>query len=230
MQQRRPHYRIELKYVCDESDLMIIENQIKPICRLDPHTGADGTYEIRSVYFDDNENSCFYENEDGTDPREKFRIRIYNGDSSGIFLECKRKERHKTHKDSCLLTREQCEGLLNGVYVQDGTEDELLLKLLSQYHAKLLRPKIIVSYERTPYVYPIGNVRITFDRHLGSSSDINVFFDSRVACRPAMPIGMQILEVKYDELLPDYLYGAMSLDDLQQTTFSKYYICRKHTK
>ena len=44
-----------------------------------------------------------------------------------------------------------------------------------------------------------------------------------------MPTGKHILEVKYDELLPDFLYQLMSLGSLQQTAFSKYYLCRKFT-
>lgn len=229
IQQDELQYRNELKYICSESELAIVENQIKPFCQLDPHVASGRAYEIRSVYFDDSENSCFYENEDGTDPREKFRIRIYNADSSRIMLECKRKERYKTHKEGCILTREQCERLLEGTYVNGGIEDKLLMKLLIQYHEKLLRPKVIVSYDRTPYVYPIGNVRITFDRNLSSSSETDNFFRGNIPGRPVMPKGKQILEVKYDEFLPDYLYQVMNLGSLQQTAFSKYYLCRKYT-
>lgn len=228
MQRNDLQYRNELKYVCSESDLAIIENQIKPLCSLDSYAGVTGTYEIRSIYFDDSENRCFYENEDGTDPREKFRIRIYNGNSARISLECKRKERGMTHKESCLLTMEQYRGLIDGTYMRDGTEEKLLLKLLLQVQERFLRPKIIVQYVRTPYIYPVGNVRITFDRNLGSSIDIEDFLESNVPCRPVMPLGKQILEVKYNEILPDYLYQVMNLNDLYQATFSKYYICRKY--
>lgn len=88
---------------------------------------------------------------------------------------------------------------------------------------------MIVAYERTPFVYNFGNVRITFDRNIGSTTDLNSFFDPYLPLRPILPLGKQILEVKYDELLPDFLYHAMSLGSLQQTTFSKYYLCRKYT-
>ena len=42
-----------------------------------------------------------------------------------------------------------------------------------------------------------------------------------------MPVGMQLMEVKCDEFIPDYIYRALQLDDLIQTAFSKYYLCRK---
>ena len=68
--------------------------------QIDPHTNKERKYNIRSLYFDDYYNSCFYENENGTDPREKLRIRIYNCSSERITLECKRKEHGKTLKSS----------------------------------------------------------------------------------------------------------------------------------
>ena len=69
------HYRNELKYVCSEGELQLILARIRHICPSDSHASATGTYSIRSIYFDDAQNRCFLENENGTDPREKFRIR-----------------------------------------------------------------------------------------------------------------------------------------------------------
>ena len=43
-----------------------------------------------------------------------------------------------------------------------------------------------------------------------------------------MPAGMHVLEVKYDEFLPDYIYKGIELENLQRTAFSKYYLCRKY--
>ena len=83
-------FRNELKYVCPEGLLQLIQARTSPICPLDAHTAPGGIYSIRSVYFDDSRDRCFYENEDGSDPREKFRIRIYNGSDARIRLECKK--------------------------------------------------------------------------------------------------------------------------------------------
>lgn len=225
----REQFRHELKYVCPESVLHLIRARIEPVCHLDSHTTPRGTYDIRSVYFDDARDTCLYENEDGADPREKFRIRIYNGSDSRISLECKKKERYMTHKDSCPLTRQQCWDILNGSFTLSSPASGLLRKFYAQYSQNYLRAKVIVAYQRTPFVYPAGNVRITFDRNIGSTKDIDAFFDPQLPLRPVMPLGKHILEVKYDEFLPDFLYQAMNLGDLQQTAFSKYYLCRKFT-
>ena len=225
----REKFRNELKYVCSEATLQVIQSRISPICPRDSHAGPGGTYSIRSVYFDDVRDRCFYENEDGADPREKFRIRIYNGAENQISLECKKKERTMTHKDSCPLTKAQCQSILDGTLSQDDLNSSLLRRFYALYAQDYLRAKVIVAYERTPFVYAAGNVRITFDRNIGSSTDIAAFFDPYLPLRPVMPTGKHILEVKYDAFLPDFLYRMMNLNCLQQTAFSKYYLCRKFT-
>lgn len=127
-------YRNELKYICSETDLTIIENRIRTLCQLDSHVGIDGIYHIRSIYFDNLNNQYYYDNENGTEPREKFRIRSYNADATKLFFECKRKEHTKTFKESCLLEKEQCDSIIDGTYKYTGYEDKVLLKFLSKYY------------------------------------------------------------------------------------------------
>lgn len=225
----REKFRNELKYICSEGELIQLQSRIQMLCDADAHAGPEGTYNIRSIYFDDLQNRYFFENENGTDPREKFRIRTYNASDSRITLECKKKERSMTHKDSCQLSKEQYQKILDGSLSASDVNSTLLEKFYLIQEQRHLQPKVIVAYERTPFVYTFGNVRITFDRNIGSSTDISAFFDPYLPVRPILPLGKNILEVKYDELLPNFLYDAMSLGSLRQTTFSKYYLCRKFT-
>ena len=222
-------FRNELKYICTESDLQILQARIQMLCDPDPHAGPEGTYHIRSVYFDNLNNRYFLENENGTDPREKYRIRIYNASDKRITLERKKKERGMTHKDSCPLTLEQYHGIMSGSLPVSDSTSLLLEQFLLLQNQENLKPKVIVAYDRTPYVYHFGNVRITFDRNIGSTTDYSSFFSPYLPQRPILPLGNHILEVKYDELLPGFLYDAMNLGNLQRTTFSKYYYCRKFT-
>lgn len=222
-------YRNELKYVCSEGQLQIILARIKHLCKKDPHVGPQGIYCIRSVYFDDSRNSYLLENENGNDPREKFRIRIYNADDSRITLECKRKERTMTHKDSCPLTKAQYDQIVSGQYMPQTSDSPLLRRFAVTLQDRKLQPKVIVAYERTPFICKAGNVRITFDRNIGSTTNIAGFFEKDLQLRPIMNSGEHILEVKFDEFLPEYLYGVMNLGDLRQSAFSKYALCRKFT-
>lgn len=222
-------YRHENKYLVTEAGFKLIENRIKGLMRLDEHTGDSGEYNIRSIYFDDYMNSCYYENENGTDPREKFRIRIYNRNSDNILLELKRKEKGKCLKLSCRLSKAQLERLMVGKYVPISEENPPLLNKLSmKMMTRGFKPKIITEYDREPWVYDEGNVRVTFDRNIRSSKEIGRFFDENLPVREVMPTGQHILEVKWDEFLPRFIYKAVMLKDLPQTAYSKYSLCRKY--
>ena len=230
-EQKPMKYRHELKYEITDAQLQLLKNRILHLIPSDRHVGQRGAYTIRSLYFDDMEDRCMRENEDGTDPREKFRIRIYNASSDRITLECKRKERGKTHKTSCPLTVEQTRQLMAGIPLPDiGSQPPLLRKLTLQMLTRRMRPVVIVEYERYPFVYKNGNVRITLDTNITSSRAVERFLDPTFPKRPVLPAGQQLLEVKYDEYLPDFIYRNLQLHSLRQTAFSKYYICRKYTR
>lgn len=223
-------FRHELKYTISAGELEMIRNRIEHLIPLDTHAGESGFYSIRSLYFDDYANRCYYENENGTDPREKFRIRIYNHSTERIVLECKRKERGKTLKTSCPLTIEQTRMLMAGRPVADiAHQPEVLRKLTLQMLTERMRPVVIVEYDRIPYIYQNGNVRITLDTNVCSSISIEKFLDPQIPRRPIMPIGQHLLEVKFDEYLPDFIYHSLQLRALTQTAYSKFYLCRKFT-
>lgn len=228
MRENEYHYRNELKFLISAAQMSLLKCRLPQLLQPDPHAGEDGSYSIRSLYFDDYGNTSFFENENGVAPREKFRIRIYNGSDARIMLECKRKERGKTHKDACALTREQADTLMEGRLLPITSEQPpLLRKLLLQMQTRMLRPAVIVEYERVPYVCRNGNVRVTFDTNISSSSDLDSFFERDLQKRPVMPAGQHLLEVKYDDYLPDAVYAALNLSGLRQETYSKYYLCRK---
>ncbi|MFA9375951.1 MAG: polyphosphate polymerase domain-containing protein [Lachnotalea sp.] len=219
-------YRHEMKYICNEMELAVIAGRINPLIGLDKHVTESGMYNIRSLYFDDYYKTCFQENEAGTDPREKFRIRIYNGRSEKISLELKKKEKGKTLKQSCMLTLEQCKQLMEGRPLPTSSKyPEVLQKLNFLMKTRFMKPSIIVDYDRTPYICREGNVRITMDRNISSSTKLKNFLNPYISKRPIMPSGQHILEVKYDEFIPDYLATNMEVGTLRQTAFSKFYLC-----
>lgn len=219
-------HRHELKYLVSNTQIEILKARIKTFMPVDSH----GAYNVRSLYFDDYSNSCYYENENGSDHREKFRIRIYNASPDFINLELKRKDFGKTSKQSCVLTLEQAK-ILSEVKIPSRnffTGSELLRRFHAQIMLRLMRPSVIVSYERLPYVYDSGHVRITFDTNISSSSAFKKFFDKDIPKRPILSVGMNLLEVKFDEYLPDVIYRSLQLNNLQQTAFSKFYLCKRY--
>lgn len=223
-------YRHELKFVCSEGVLRLLEERIRHICSLDSHAGGDGRYTVRSLYFDTYDDRCFYENEAGIDHRKKYRIRIYDGNTDVIHLECKEALHGLKKKEICYLTMEQCRQLMGGKAVTGLLVDqELLKRFLVEQRMQLLMPKIIVEYVRTPYIYVAGNVRITFDRYIRSSSEINRFLEPQVSGRSVMAQNSHILEVKYDTGLPGTIREFLSSgQELSKTSFSKYSLCRQY--
>lgn len=220
-------YRHEYKYMIDAGQEAILLCKAEGVVQRDPHVNEDGTYLIRSAYFDDLYDTCLGENISGTDPRSKFRIRYYNNDTSRIVLEKKAKRRGMCLKESCKITKEECEIFLKGG-VPDFTEEAPAKKkeLFTEVRLRGLYPKVIVTYERIPFVYGGGNVRVTFDRKITSSGEIEKFLDGDYAVRPILPLGQTILEVKWDEVMPRHIKEVMNLERLRWTAFSKYFMCR----
>jgi len=224
-------YRHELKFFVPERELCLIENKIAQLCRRDIHTGERGIYNIRSIYFDTFDDRYLKETENGVDNRKKYRIRIYNKNADIIKLECKRTERGMKAKEFCDITREQCIQLMQGnIMIPCEREQKVLQQLQYEHMRYLLEPKVIVEYMRTPFVYDVGNVRITFDRNIASSHYIKHFFDDTLQKRMVTTEGYNILEVKYDEMLPYTILELLrECAPLRRVSFSKYVMSRKNS-
>lgn len=219
-------YRVENKYLVSDADIAVLEARLKTVMEPDAHQ-VGCCYEIRSVYFDDLLDNGMAENEAGVDCRRKYRIRIYDPAADVIHLEIKEKTAGLTRKTSCSLSREESNQILAGENRLQFDSRAPLNRLLLQMRCSKMEPKAVIAYERTAYVHPTGNVRITFDRNILASKYCDEFFEERVSgLTPVLPAGMHILEVKYDELLPDHIAQQLEIGRLRQTAFSKYYLGR----
>ena len=89
----------------------------------------------------------------------------------------------------------------------------ILQGMLFEMRTRVLQPKTIVIYNRVPYIYKAGNVRITFDRNICSSHEVCRFMENDVIARPILPCGQSVLEVKWDEMLPAFIKSHMQLDE-----------------
>lgn len=209
-----------------DADLLLLGSRLKTVMDQDIHQEGD-CYEIRSLYFDDAWDRCMDENEAGVDQREKYRIRIYDPRSDVIHLEIKEKNRGFTKKRSCDLSREECLAIMEGSLPLRPDDRAPLNSLQLQMRCARMEPKVVIAYERTAFVHPSGNVRITFDRNIMASRCREEFLEDRVSgMTPVLPAGMHVLEVKYDEFLPDVIAQQLEIGKLRKTAFSKYYLGR----
>ena len=144
-----------------------------------------------------------------------------------IHLEIKEKNRGLTKKRACDLSREECLAIMEGKLPLNMDGRAPLNSLQLQMRCNGMEPKVIIAYERTAFVHPSGNVRITFDRNIMASSCREEFLEDRVSGMvPVLPAGMHVLEVKYDEFLPDTIAQQLEIGKLRKTAFSKYYLGR----
>ena len=222
-------YREELKFICSQHELDILAPRLEVIMNKDRHQTGQA-YRIRSLYFDDYYDSAMHDNDAGVDRRYKIRIRVYEDPTETIKLEVKYKLRGRARKESCLLSLEQFETILAGDLRFDPQAPKPLRLLYLQQQMHLMRPRLIVEYERSAYVYPAGNVRVTFDRNIGYSDRFEAFFEDRLDLIPLLPRNSHILEVKYDEFLPDTIAQLLEIGTLSKTAFSKYYLSRLSAK
>ncbi len=218
-------YRHEYKYPLNVSDCEILRRRLKNIMRRDPHTGPDGTYVIRSLYFDNFNDKALFEKINGANPRSKFRIRIYNGSDKFITLEKKVKCGELTQKLQARITRQECDKITSGDIdwmLHDGRG--VVAELYAQMKGCALRPKTLVEYTREPYIYDPGNVRVTLDRDIRSGLFSTNLFEQL----PLVFTGeMDVLEIKYDKYLPDIIKMIVYPVSRDRESMSKYEICRK---
>lgn len=219
--------RHEWKHEIDLGDLLAIRQRLRAVAAPDAHA-QDGRYQIRSLYFDSPADKALREKLDGVARREKFRIRCYNGDHSLIHLEKKSKYGSLCGKKCAALTRAEVQALLEGrLDWMPGSGRELVAELYSKMHTQGLRPKTLVDYIREPFVYRPGNVRVTLDYGLRTGLRCTDFLNAACVTVPA-PDAPVILEVKWDEYLPDVIRRAVQLEGRRASAFSKYACCRRY--
>lgn len=222
-------FRHELKYLIGYPQYLELKSRLQAVMEPDGHAGEDGRYLIRSIYFDNYQDKALREKLDGISIREKFRIRYYNDDLSYITLEKKVKDNSLCKKSDEKITEEECRKLLDGsLYWMRNHPALLVRELYAKMHYQLLRPRVLVSYVREPYIYKAGNVRVTFDSHIRTTLYHRTFLEDRVTDIHALdtPQNM-ILEVKYDGFLPAVIQDIIQTETLRQQAFSKYQACRR---
>lgn len=225
--------RHELKYRISYADYYELRSRALCFMRHDPH-GKDGMYFIRSLYLDDICLSNYNQKIDGWERRRKYRIRTYDLSQDIIKFEIKDKFDSYISKSSSLITYEQCQDILKGNFgfagemirtnSDEGREKALRIGYID-CACKILRPQVAVDYTREVFICDQGNVRMTFDMNLRAGQGTGDMFDPHLPTVPAYPSGQMILEVKYDDFLPQYIKKMLRSLNLWQSAESKYAMC-----
>lgn len=220
-------YRHELKFKISNSAAEVLKQKLSLILKKDKNAYySDGSYLIKSLYFDDLDSSSYYEKMDGVLYRKKYRIRIYNNNDEFIRLEKKMKHNTYTAKEQILISKDIYSKILNSKLDEIESPTGLLEEFITNSKTKHLVPSVIVLYHRTAFTYPISEVRITFDSHIQSGLYNYDLFDKEIPMYDVSESGKQVLEVKFNEVLP--LHIANILNDIPscKEAVSKFAICR----
>ena len=224
-------FRHELKYLITMGEYYSLRERLGTFMLRDEYAmKRGGVYHIRSLYFDDMFNSALNEKLGGVALRKKFRIRIYNHGDEDIKLEKKMKQDKYTAKTSDMITREECNNILIGNYhLLDLAPDRPVLnEFYAELRGKLLRPRVLVDYYREPYIYPLGNVRITFDTEIHTGQFDHNLFSGENAPIPVLSADTMVLEVKFDQFLPGPIHALLQSAKGVHMAISKYVLCRQY--
>lgn len=215
-----------MKYLINMPDYALLRARLTGVMQRDSNAGESGEYWIRSLYFDDYWNTAYEEKDMGVLLRKKYRIRIYNCRDNLIMLERKSKYGAYINKEAAPLTRQECDLILAGEY---GFLEKSPHRLLSEFYyecvSRVMRPRVVVDYDREPFVMQAGDVRITFDKHVRTGMGSFDIFDPDMPTIEVMPGNQMIMEVKFTQFLPRLLRRLLPPRASIMTAASKYIMC-----
>ena len=237
--------RHELKYMLTPPQYTLLKRRLKWVMKPDEHALETGEYFIRSIYFDSPDRMALREKMSGVNHRKKYRIRFYNGDNTHCMLECKEKTGTRISKSSEPLTAGQVQSLLRTHALrqeetyrqvsghidsrmggrmdtrQDGNSlyDHLRMLMATRGFA----PAVTVDYVREAYVLPLSDLRITFDKEIAWGCTEGCLDHPRFLSN--IYGDEMVLEVKYNDYLPQHISAILSSVSPAQTAASKYVAC-----
>lgn len=215
-------YRKELKYIISEDKYLNIKNMMDVVMEPDRH-GENGRYMVRSQYYDSLTDCDLHDNLDGVYDKKKIRIRIYSPDAENGKLEYKCKYGSDGIKHSLTLSREEIGKMENGQYdFLLERDEELARHLYIKINKYKYSPKTIIEYDRTAYMYPISDLRITYDRNIRATINPYGILEKEPMYIPLMTPDKGILEIKYNDFFPAALRPLVSVLDNAAEAYSKY--------
>ncbi|NLJ70408.1 MAG: polyphosphate polymerase domain-containing protein [Clostridiaceae bacterium] len=220
-------FRHEVKHEISQFDLLILRQRLRVVLKPDSHA-MNGQYKVRSLYFDNLADKVLLEKLNGINKREKYRIRLYNNDPSVIYLERKYKRGSLSYKEISALSPEQAQSIADGdvAWLADST-DELISGFYTCILREGLKAKVIVEFTREPFVFSPGNARVTLDYQIRTGLRCTDFLNPECVTVPIKD-SPGILEVKWDNYLPDIIKDAIQLEGRRSMAFSKYAASRMY--
>lgn len=212
------NFRKELKYNINNYEFSLINETLKKLLKKDKYCLGD-YYTITSIYFDNYKGQAYNQVKCGLSERWKYRIRFYNYDEGFIKLEKKYKVNNLTNKQDTVINKEMFDNILSGNVRVSKYNNKLLNEFIIAMKTQLLKPVICIEYNRIPYIYRVDNVRITLDYNIRYTNKMNDLFNKN---KRMYHLKDKVLEIKYNELIPDFIFKKLNINYLNNTSFSKF--------
>lgn len=220
------NFRHELKYFIYNYQYEELKTILNAVMEKDKHTLLNNHYSIRSLYFDDIFNRAYSERQEGYYVRKKYRVRIYDYSDKLINLECKHKKEAYIFKEDVTLIKGEYEQLIdNNINFLLEKQSNVANDFFIESKTNLLKPSVIVDYEREAYVYDIGTVRITFDKNVRAAYKRDDIFNKDIPTYAILKPELMILEIKFTGILPEHIRKLFRVRNYTQTAASKYCMC-----
>jgi len=223
--------RHELKYYVSHIEYLALVNRLQHVLKPDPYSTPKQGYFIRSLYFDSFDDECLYEKQSGEMFRAKYRMRIYDTKSQTVKFEIKNKANNQIYKETASISKDSAQKIINGEYAELlSYNNSVLNKIYIKFTSRHYRPRVIIDYIRDAFVFDFFNVRITFDKHLHSNNTDFDLFSDNLHTIPVILEGKQIMEIKYEMVLPEFIHKTIQLDACERMAISKYTLGRRFLK
>lgn len=214
-------FRHEYKYVIPYGEMLNLRNKLDKVLTLD----RDGSYMVRSLYFDSFDDNDYYDKQAGEMVRKKVRLRIYDVLDDYAKLEIKGKYDIHQLKESLVIKKDLAKEIINGNYDKLLLIDNELAKRLYSYFMEGYRPKVIIEYDRVAYI-TTTTTRITFDYNIKESHDYEKFYNKDINYVDLTNGNDVVLEVKFDRFLEPFISKILEKYTTRYQSVSKYVMGR----
>lgn len=218
--------RREEKYLANYREALHFSNMFEQVLQKDSFS-KDGSYIVRSLYFDTVDDEDFFDKINEQELRRKIRLRIYNPKDKTAKLELKQKQDIFQKKRSLTISREDAMELINGnISVLLNYNNSFADELYSIMSMECYKPKTIVEYQRNAFMAKENNIRITFDSNIKATESSFDLFDENLLLYNILDINQTIIEVKYDKFMLGYISEIISCINRRSISSSKYCLAR----
>lgn len=208
--------------------------ELLPHLRADENAVTGAHYPIVSVYYDNAERDCYWENLNGAKSRRKLRVRLYGSQCGGqpptCFAEVKHKVEGRNVKRRARLSIEEALSVAAGEDVPaklTAGEHRTVEEIHTLVRQRQLRPCVCLRYDRHAYagVDPGADLRITFDTGIAYRFErLMPVPDDRDFTSYLHADGACVMEVKVTGAVPYWLTRLLGENGCRMQSHSKY--CR----